>query len=95
MNEPGQFVFAQVLQFFDGQSQSFDLVPLPLLEIAIVASRDTKAVDMLVIPVLVEFKLMEIDDEFRWLGILLLKPCLLYTSPSPRDATLSRMPSSA
>ena len=24
-----------------------------------------------------------------------LKPCLLYTSPSPRDATLSRMPSSA
>ena len=25
----------------------------------------------------------------------LLKTCLLYTSPSPRDATLSRMPSSA
>ena len=24
-----------------------------------------------------------------------LKGCLLYTSPSPRDATLSRMPSSA
>ena len=23
------------------------------------------------------------------------KACLLYTSPSPRDATLSRMPSSA
>ena len=27
--------------------------------------------------------------------IQLLYPCLLYTSPSPRDATLSRMPSSA
>ena len=26
---------------------------------------------------------------------LSLYPCLLYTSPSPRDATLSRMPSSA
>ena len=26
---------------------------------------------------------------------LLNKICLLYTSPSPRDATLSRMPSSA
>ena len=26
---------------------------------------------------------------------VLLKGCLLYTSPSPRDATLSRMPSSA
>ena len=25
----------------------------------------------------------------------LAKSCLLYTSPSPRDATLSRMPSSA
>ena len=29
------------------------------------------------------------DDVFRKLS------CLLYTSPSPRDATLSRMPSSA
>ena len=26
---------------------------------------------------------------------LLTEACLLYTSPSPRDATLSRMPSSA
>ena len=30
---------------------------------------------------------------FSWLGILL--SCLLYTSPSPRDGTKSRMPSSA
>ena len=29
------------------------------------------------------------------IGIACLNPCLLYTSPSPRDATLSRMPSSA
>ena len=29
------------------------------------------------------------------LGILNYESCLLYTSPSPRDATLSRMPSSA
>ena len=27
--------------------------------------------------------------------VLMLSACLLYTSPSPRDATLSRMPSSA
>ena len=26
---------------------------------------------------------------------LIIRTCLLYTSPSPRDATLSRMPSSA
>ena len=28
-------------------------------------------------------------------GLYEVKLCLLYTSPSPRDATLSRMPSSA
>ena len=28
-------------------------------------------------------------------ALQLLSSCLLYTSPSPRDATLSRMPSSA
>ena len=28
-------------------------------------------------------------------GVYDIKICLLYTSPSPRDATLSRMPSSA
>ena len=27
--------------------------------------------------------------------VTVIKGCLLYTSPSPRDATLSRMPSSA
>ena len=32
-----------------------------------------------------------VDGEFTAKG----KNCLLYTSPSPRDATLSRMPSSA
>ena len=28
-------------------------------------------------------------------GVLLVRPCLLYTSPSPRDKRQSRMPSSA
>ena len=32
---------------------------------------------------------------FSYLGYFNFKSCLLYTSPSPRDATLSRMPSSA
>ena len=34
-------------------------------------------------------------DSTRWEKILRRLDCLLYTSPSPRDATLSRMPSSA
>ena len=37
-----------------------------------------------------EIEFIEEDDEREQLLI-----CLLYTSPSPRDATLSRMPSSA
>ena len=39
-----------------------------------------------------------IDNEkstSEWLSYGLDYSCLLYTSPSPRDATLSRMPSSA
>ena len=31
----------------------------------------------------------------QWIKKAILLSCLLYTSPSPRDATLSRMPSSA
>ena len=38
-----------------------------------------------------EFKSIRVHDNFRNKG----NGCLLYTSPSPRDATLSRMPSSA
>ena len=34
-------------------------------------------------------------EECSELGIPVFNTCLLYTSPSPRDATLSRMPSSA
>ena len=43
-------------------------------------------------------KITAIIDEIKGLSILELKElidCLLYTSPSPRDRSLSRMPSSA
>ena len=36
-----------------------------------------------------------ISERTDFLDLALLYSCLLYTSPSPRDATLSRMPSSA
>ena len=40
---------------------------------------------------------LDIDKSFfpKVIGNGQSNPCLLYTSPSPRDATLSRMPSSA
>ena len=40
-------------------------------------------------------KKMAYIDEGEGDPIVFLHGCLLYTSPSPRDATLSRMPSSA
>ena len=42
-------------------------------------------------------KLIEQNITFEtfFMNATLNKNCLLYTSPSPRDATLSRMPSSA
>ena len=35
------------------------------------------------------------EEGFYWYTNYQSRNCLLYTSPSPRDATLSRMPSSA
>ena len=40
------------------------------------------------------FNKKDIEVEYKE-SQLTVKSCLLYTSPSPRDATLSRMPSSA
>ena len=37
----------------------------------------------------------EMKNEVLPKNILMIGPCLLYTSPSPRDGLLSRMPSSA
>ena len=37
----------------------------------------------------------EVDIEVHYCGICHSDICLLYTSPSPRDGLLSRMPSSA
>ena len=37
----------------------------------------------------------EFSSKFPQVDVRLHNVCLLYTSPSPRDATLSRMPSSA
>ena len=40
-------------------------------------------------------KLQGIIEYLQQTGVELPKDCLLYTSPSPRDSNLSRMPSSA
>ena len=38
---------------------------------------------------------IELGEPFANMGAKLIQDCLLYTSPSPRDLSTSRMPSSA
>ena len=56
---------------------------LPLADVAIGDSISTNGVCLTV---------TELPGDGYWADV---STCLLYTSPSPRDATLSRMPSSA
>ena len=60
-------------------------------ELAMANSSDTKSVDL--DDLLAKYRIHK-GTETRECAEL-SKDCLLYTSPSPRDATLSRMPSSA
>ena len=50
-----------------------------------------ETIQMLDFPQLAE----QLDSKLKWTLVVNARLCLLYTSPSPRDATLSRMPSSA
>ena len=46
-------------------------------------------------PIIFDWHPALLENQDLMMMIEQYKPCLLYTSPSPRDATLSRMPSSA
>ena len=46
-------------------------------------------------PVSASVEILDNDGQYYYNNVCILYHCLLYTSPSPRDATLSRMPSSA
>ena len=56
-----------------------------------VQDRNVESVDLSQRP----YKVIVEGEEFLANAIIISTGCLLYTSPSPRDATLSRMPSSA
>ena len=52
--------------------------------------------DVTLMPKYSEILPSDVDTSIKLTNYLKLKiPCLLYTSPSPRDGLLSRMPSSA
>ena len=42
-----------------------------------------------------EVKYLEVEEILEVVNVAKAQSCLLYTSPSPRDGLLSRMPSSA
>ena len=73
----------------------------PLIVYGVPFSQPVRAVLWLLLLKRMSFELVLInpgsrgDTGSRNPAYLAKNPCLLYTSPSPRDATLSRMPSSA
>ena len=76
------------------QANGADLVELgipysdPLADGPVIQAAASRALEVGTTPAAVLEMLAGLKGE-------LTMPCLLYTSPSPRDATLSRMPSSA
>ena len=67
----------------------------PIMEIANYGRNFTKETGKVVYPAWFGEGNISTDKLIYNETINALKACLLYTSPSPRDATLSRMPSSA
>ena len=60
--------------------------------------RDIKDAEVLLENLVIEFQPAQkgwMEQISNYVAPLEIGDCLLYTSPSPRDATLSRMPSSA
>ena len=66
---------------------------IPTAELEAVVSKEERSP----IRVAIDRRDPDVDPQLVWRGKDLGNQmvCLLYTSPSPRDATLSRMPSSA
>ena len=60
-------------------------------------SGQSRLVTLLLVRPLLALMVWQVQQLIQAAALLLRSPatCLLYTSPSPRDATLSRMPSSA
>ena len=86
------FTYQEFSQRYADSSLLAETIPLPELR-----RQDTKnrqnSIDDIDPFVRQEFQI-KMQKHFEE-GMKLYKDCLLYTSPSPRDATLSRMPSSA
>ena len=94
---PGDVVSAKVnLQFNDSNINLDSLSPYD--EIGCKVNNDSQLIDLLQFEngqMTCEFTVPSNTQEESFLVELWVQSCLLYTSPSPRDGLLSRMPSSA
>ena len=105
LNELGKRTIPTLIKGFNGVGQAKALTIAAAMELG----RRRQMTDIKVKPKVISSQdayqiiapiLMDLPHEEFWILLLnrgnkVLANCLLYTSPSPRDATLSRMPSSA
>ena len=99
--EPGEKDYALFLQIdgVQGNQYTYDLSFLDLDQ----ARPDDKRIEFGELSVVIASKdvdnfngaSLDMSDDPDAPGLTMDNPCLLYTSPSPRDGLLSRMPSSA
>ena len=81
-------------EFSGGQRQRIALAKVLILEPEfLILDEPTSALDISIQKEIINL-LLDLQSK-RGLSYLLISHCLLYTSPSPRDLSTSRMPSSA
>ena len=94
--------FLPILIFFGVYKTTGDLItatailiPVTIVQVAIVywLTKTVEKMALVTLALVVVLGGLTVLLNDGW--FIMWKPCLLYTSPSPRDATLSRMPSSA
>ena len=83
--------------FKDSENINADLIPVANAGLKLFVSKKGSEVRKNLILSLIKDEKLEFTDAKKLLALIrdTFSPCLLYTSPSPRDGILSRMPSSA
>ena len=95
LNELGSYIGPSAWTWYSDVGQTFDGEILTIEECLRVESAYISAAIKLSEESGLPYLRLTRKQAHEWQKEEILIDCLLYTSPSPRDATLSRMPSSA